>query len=158
MYPSEYGYSPITPAGHFRQTQCVRGEPKKRIRPLGEEALMERFWCIDCRAPVDLNRHGRCECCDSEAVDTMERNYMQASAAPIVLATSSESSQPLTVQLAPVLLFGTNAPSRATRLLEALARRKTNSVNSIADDACESERVQEYGEYASAMRRIQRVS
>jgi hypothetical protein len=120
---------------------------------------MERWWCIDCRAPVDLNSHGRCECCDSEAVDTMERNYMQASAATMVLATSSESSQPLTVQLAPVLLFGTKAPGRATaRLLEALAHRKTNCVNSIADDAGESERVQEYGEYASAIRRIQRVS
>ena len=34
---------------------------------------MERWWCIDCRTPVSLNRQARCERCDSDALDTMER-------------------------------------------------------------------------------------
>jgi hypothetical protein len=34
---------------------------------------MERWWCIDCRTAVSLNTQARCEQCDSDAVDTMER-------------------------------------------------------------------------------------
>jgi hypothetical protein len=33
---------------------------------------MKRWWCMDCRNPVELNRHGRCECCESEAVDLID--------------------------------------------------------------------------------------
>jgi hypothetical protein len=29
---------------------------------------MKRWWCMDCRVPVELNKHGRCESCESEAV------------------------------------------------------------------------------------------
>ncbi len=128
---------------------------------------MERWWCIDCRAPVELNRHGRCDCCGSEAVDTMERNYTQANAmeldaAPMDLAKSSESSQPLTVQLAPVLLFGTEAPGRAAkRLLQVMASHKAKGGNPFLEAADEADLCAEdhqYGEFSAAMRRIQRVS
>ena len=34
---------------------------------------MERWWCIDCRTSVELNTQAKCECCGSDAVDTMER-------------------------------------------------------------------------------------
>jgi ABC-type ATPase with predicted acetyltransferase domain len=34
--------------------------------------IMNLWWCMDCRAAVELNRHGRCWCCESEAVDLME--------------------------------------------------------------------------------------
>jgi len=34
---------------------------------------MERWWCIDCRTSVHLNTQAKCECCGSDAVDTMER-------------------------------------------------------------------------------------
>ena len=37
---------------------------------------MEPWWCLDCRTRVELNRHGRCQCCGSEAVDSMERTSM----------------------------------------------------------------------------------
>jgi|HubBroStandDraft_6_1064221.scaffolds.fasta_scaffold2238987_1 hypothetical protein len=33
---------------------------------------MKRWWCMDCRTEVELNKHGRCGCCDSEAVDSSE--------------------------------------------------------------------------------------
>jgi hypothetical protein len=40
---------------------------------------MNRWWCMDCRAAVELNRHGRCGCCESEAVDLMEEKGVLAS-------------------------------------------------------------------------------
>ena len=41
---------------------------------------MERWWCIDCRSQVDLNKHARCSTCGSEAVDSMERKGMKPAA------------------------------------------------------------------------------
>jgi Zn finger protein HypA/HybF involved in hydrogenase expression len=34
---------------------------------------MERWWCMDCKTPVTLDKHGRCDVCESEAVDLIER-------------------------------------------------------------------------------------
>jgi hypothetical protein len=33
---------------------------------------MNRWYCMDCKSEVELDKHGRCECCESEAVDSME--------------------------------------------------------------------------------------
>ena len=38
---------------------------------------MEGWWCLDCQRPVQLNVYGRCEWCDSNAVDSMERLCLQ---------------------------------------------------------------------------------
>jgi Zn finger protein HypA/HybF involved in hydrogenase expression len=35
---------------------------------------MERWWCMDCKAPVMLDKHGRCSICESEAVDLLEHS------------------------------------------------------------------------------------
>ena len=35
---------------------------------------MKRWWCMGCQAQVALNKHGRCEVCESEAVDRIEPN------------------------------------------------------------------------------------
>src|SRR5207244_11895352 len=48
---------------------------------LGSTTMMERWWCIDCKAAVELNVYGRCEHCDSDAVDSMERIPLKAKAA-----------------------------------------------------------------------------
>jgi hypothetical protein len=45
---------------------------------------MERWWCLDCRTSVELNSHARCEICDSEALDTMERSNMYHTPTPSV--------------------------------------------------------------------------
>lgn len=46
--------------------------------------MMEQWWCADCRRPVELNIFGRCERCDSDAVDSMQRFGLQGSSpAPI---------------------------------------------------------------------------
>jgi len=31
--------------------------------------MMKRWWCMDCRNTVELDKHGRCGNCESEAVD-----------------------------------------------------------------------------------------
>jgi|GEM_PF-2593083 len=33
---------------------------------------MKRWLCMDCRNAVELDKHGRCGHCDSEAVDLAE--------------------------------------------------------------------------------------
>ena len=32
---------------------------------------MKHWWCMGCQAEVKLSKHGRCEVCDSEAVDLL---------------------------------------------------------------------------------------
>ncbi len=32
---------------------------------------MKHWWCMGCQAEVKLSKHGRCEVCDSEAVDML---------------------------------------------------------------------------------------
>jgi hypothetical protein len=34
----------------------------------------ESFWCMDCAQPRDLDIHGRCGCCESEAVIAASQN------------------------------------------------------------------------------------
>ena len=33
---------------------------------------MDRWYCMDCKSEVELDRHGRCGSCESEAIDSME--------------------------------------------------------------------------------------
>jgi hypothetical protein len=35
--------------------------------------MAKSWWCVDCRTPVALSRHGRCDVCDSNAVDKIEQ-------------------------------------------------------------------------------------
>jgi hypothetical protein len=44
--------------------------------------MLNRWWCMDCRSAVDLNRHGRCASCESEAVDSCHRRPCDVSTAP----------------------------------------------------------------------------
>jgi hypothetical protein len=39
---------------------------------IGRDEMMRRWFCMDCRTKVGLDKHGRCEHCDSEAVDLVE--------------------------------------------------------------------------------------
>jgi len=32
---------------------------------------MKHWWCAECEKEVGLGKHGRCECCESEAVDLL---------------------------------------------------------------------------------------
>ena len=39
---------------------------------------MNHWWCMDCRIEVDLDRHGRCGSCESEAVASINPSMGQA--------------------------------------------------------------------------------
>jgi Zn finger protein HypA/HybF involved in hydrogenase expression len=32
---------------------------------------MKQWWCAECQEQVELSKHGRCEICESEAVDLL---------------------------------------------------------------------------------------
>ncbi|HEV2340920.1 MAG TPA: hypothetical protein VGS15_03875 [Candidatus Acidoferrales bacterium] len=40
-------------------------------RMLGLTWIERKWWCADCRVPINLDRHGRCDSCGSDAVDMM---------------------------------------------------------------------------------------
>jgi hypothetical protein len=42
---------------------------------------MNRWWCMDCRSPVELDKHGRCGSCESEAIDPLTRQSGETGAA-----------------------------------------------------------------------------
>lgn len=43
---------------------------------------MNRWWCMDCRSAIELDKHGRCESCESEAVDSLNPRGGQGGSAP----------------------------------------------------------------------------
>ena len=56
---------------------------------------MERWWCLDCHAVVELNVHGQCGCCGSEAVDTAHRKPLsKKELSPAVVALDFKESRP----------------------------------------------------------------
>ena len=44
---------------------------------------MNRWWCMDCRLPVELDKHGRCGSCESEAVDAVNFQGGQSGSASV---------------------------------------------------------------------------
>jgi Zn finger protein HypA/HybF involved in hydrogenase expression len=52
---------------------------------------MNRWWCMDCRSAVDLDAHGRCGSCESEAVDILSPHGIQAAPTLVVDADVTTS-------------------------------------------------------------------
>jgi hypothetical protein len=52
---------------------------------------MKLWWCMECQAKVGLGKHGRCEVCESEAVDLAPEDNEITSP---VSVTSTDSGQP----------------------------------------------------------------
>jgi len=50
---------------------------------------MRYWWCMECQTNVGLDKHGRCECCNSESVDllngesNLNRSVSEGSVEPI---------------------------------------------------------------------------
>jgi hypothetical protein len=53
---------------------------------------MSSWWCMDCLADVELNEHGRCGCCDSEAVDPGDQRGGVTAQAAMAESVSRNSS------------------------------------------------------------------
>jgi hypothetical protein len=51
------------------------------------------WWCADCRASIELDRHGRCDTCGSDAVDLMERPTIYRSSKPSSAISFGEMPQ-----------------------------------------------------------------
>ena len=53
--------------------------------------MEKQWWCVSCLAEIDLDNHGRCGACGSDAVDRIERGTfsMNAETAATVLADAS---------------------------------------------------------------------
>ena len=43
--------------------------------------MNRQWWCANCRAPMELDTHGRCGTCGSDAVDGIERSGFRINAA-----------------------------------------------------------------------------
>jgi len=51
---------------------------------MGATWVNRNWWCADCRVPTDLDQHGRCGTCGSDAVDMMSRpNKMGSAGVPL---------------------------------------------------------------------------
>ena len=55
--------------------------------------MNERWWCLDCRTIVELDTHGRCSACSSNAVDSMERQPLWPRANRPILKSLALDSQ-----------------------------------------------------------------
>jgi hypothetical protein len=54
---------------------------------------MKLWWCVECQAKVGLGKHGRCESCESEAVDLLSDNSeLNRSTSAVVNASDSVSA------------------------------------------------------------------
>ena len=38
--------------------------------------MKRKWWCANCLAPIELDRHGRCNACGSDAVGLMKRSEL----------------------------------------------------------------------------------
>ena len=54
---------------------------------------MKRWVCMDCRKVIELDKHGRCEHCESEAVDLVgEKSDLSGSVSMALVKTSSSQA------------------------------------------------------------------
>src|SRR5712692_8926519 len=44
------------------------------------QPMKEQWWCTNCGVSVDLDTHGRCSACGSDAVDSVERRGLPINA------------------------------------------------------------------------------
>ena len=53
--------------------------------------MEKQWWCVSCLAEIDLDNHGRCDACGSDAVDRIERGAfsMNSETAATALADAS---------------------------------------------------------------------
>jgi hypothetical protein len=78
-----YGFSTFVPKftaskSDLAPIQLQAGIPQNGVMSFTnvviDQAWVSRnWWCADCRVPTDLDRHGRCGTCGSDAVDMASR-------------------------------------------------------------------------------------
>jgi len=56
---------------------------------------MKHWWCMECQKEVGLGKHGRCEICESEAVDLLPEDSELTSS----VSTAETDSEPVSVRV-----------------------------------------------------------
>jgi hypothetical protein len=49
--------------------------------------MEKQWWCVSCLAEIELDTHGRCDACGSDAVDRIERGAFAMNVPPESAAT-----------------------------------------------------------------------
>lgn len=49
--------------------------------------MEKQWWCVSCLAEIELDNHGRCGACGSDAVDRIERGAFAMNVSPESPAT-----------------------------------------------------------------------
>jgi hypothetical protein len=84
------------------------------------QQMNEQWWCLDCRGPVELSVNGRCEVCDSDAVDMRSESDVRMETVQSLPPTISQADgHPLFMKLGAFLRFGNSSPAS---LLSSLVR------------------------------------
>lgn len=99
--------------------------------------MIDQKWCcLDCRGPVELNVSGRCGVCDSDAVDMMAETDARLEALPVLPpSVSNENAQPLFMRLGAFLRFGN---SSSASVLSSLVRPTSYSSLQVKDTTNDS--------------------
>jgi hypothetical protein len=53
--------------------------------------MEKEWWCVSCLAEIDLDNHGRCGACGSDAVDRIERGAFAMNAETAASALTDAS-------------------------------------------------------------------
>jgi len=54
-----------------------------------EQAKRKHWWCANCMEIVELNMHGRCRACGSDAVDKLKQSGAPQTRVPVLAEVSS---------------------------------------------------------------------
>jgi hypothetical protein len=52
--------------------------------------MIDSWWCMDCRTVVELDVHGRCAICESEAVDPSRSGSVDLSTVPMAEMSATD--------------------------------------------------------------------
>jgi rRNA maturation endonuclease Nob1 len=61
-----------------------------QIATMREQAMRKHWWCANCLIQIELDVHGRCKICGSNAVDRMQPSPEQVKVEPPQDARSSQ--------------------------------------------------------------------
>jgi len=57
---------------------------------IGRLEMIHSWWCMDCRTGVELDVHGRCATCESEAVDPSRSDSFELSTVPMAEISATD--------------------------------------------------------------------
>jgi hypothetical protein len=65
--------------------------------------MEKQWWCVSCLTEIDLDTHGRCSACGSDAVDRIGRNLFRMSGR-VAIAAGTSMDRPASNELVALVL------------------------------------------------------